>query len=120
MEVLQSRLGGRGFLETRLKAALRGAAVALGGGRGGGGAQLEDLLMALAERRSFPDTRLLVARGTVGDTCCSAGSPAAPAATLPLSAVLVLPVKEPVAGGGGGGGGGRGGERQRQQQEPGG
>lgn len=51
--------------------------------------------MALAERRSFPDTRLLVARGTVGDTCCSTESPAATAAAAALSAVLVLPVKEP-------------------------
>lgn len=30
--------------------------------------QADDLLMALAERRSFPETRCFVARGRVGDT----------------------------------------------------
>lgn len=63
------------------------------------GAQLEDLLIALAERRSFPETRFLVARGIVGETW------SAPSAAVPAS-VLVLPVKEPGEGRRDGGGGG--------------
>ncbi|GAA6070980.1 uncharacterized [Tachysurus ichikawai] len=54
-------------------------------------AQLEDLLMALAERRSFPETRLLVARGIVGEAC----SVDSLVVTVTLSSALVLPVREP-------------------------
>lgn len=72
-------------------ASLRGACVP--------GAQLEDLLIALAERRSFPETRFLVARGIVGETW-STQSAAVPAS------VLVLPVKEPGEGWRDGWGGG--------------
>lgn len=52
---------------------------------------MEDLLIALAERRSFPETRFLVARGIVGETW-STQSAAGP------ESVLVLPVKEPGEG----------------------
>lgn len=55
------------------------------------GAQLEDLLMALAERRSFPETRLLEARGMVGEAC----SVPSLFVTVMLSSALVLPVREP-------------------------
>lgn len=61
------------------------------------GAQLEDLLIALAERRSFPETRFLVARGIVGETW-STQSAAGP------ESVLALPVKEPGEGWRDGGG----------------
>lgn len=57
-------------------------------------AQLEDLLIALADRRSFPETRFLVERGIVGETWSTES--AAPA-VVPAS-VLVLPVKEPGEG----------------------
>lgn len=63
---------------------------------------MEDLLIALADRRSFPETRFFVARGIVGETW---STESAAAAALPDS-VLALPVKEP----GGEGGGERGGE----------
>lgn len=52
---------------------------------------MEDLLIALADRRSFPETRFLVARGIVGETWSTES--VAPA-VFPAS-VLVLPVKEP-------------------------
>ena len=52
---------------------------------------MEDLLIALADRRSFPDTRFFVARGIVGETW-STGS-VGPA--LFPDSVLTLPVKEP-------------------------
>lgn len=52
---------------------------------------MEDLLIALAERRSFPETRFLVARGIVGETWSMES------AAVPVS-VLVLPVKEPGEG----------------------
>lgn len=64
---------------------------------GWGHNQADDLLIALAERRSFPETRCFVARGRVGDTW-STGSMAAVAelaAVAVLASVLVLPVKEP-------------------------
>lgn len=54
-------------------------------------AQLEDLLIALADRRSFPETRFFVARGIVGETWSTES--VAPA-VFPAS-VLTLPVKEP-------------------------
>lgn len=54
-------------------------------------AQLEDLLIALAERRSFPETRFFVARGIVGDTW---STESVGAAVFPAS-VLVLLVKDP-------------------------
>ncbi len=57
----------------------------------GGGAQLEDLLIALADRRSFPETRFFVARGIVGETW---STESVVAAVFPAS-VLALPVKEP-------------------------
>lgn len=47
--------------------------------------------MALAERRSFPETRLLVARGIVGEAC----SVDSLVVTVTLSSALVLPVREP-------------------------
>lgn len=37
--------------------------------------QLEDLLTALAERRSFPETLLLVARVSVGDVGSAGSAP---------------------------------------------
>lgn len=81
----------------------RTLAVAPGSVRLFEGAQAEDLLIALAERRSFPETRLLVARGMVGETWSteSAAPEAAPAS------LLALQVKEP--GNRDGRGGGRGG-----------
>jgi hypothetical protein len=54
-------------------------------------AQVDDLLIALADLRSLPETRFFVARGIGGDTWSTES--AAPAAT-PFSA-LVLPVREP-------------------------
>lgn len=63
----------------------------VGGFGEGRRAQLEDLLIALADRRSFPDTRFFVARGMVGETWSTES--AAPAGAL--ASVLVLPVKEP-------------------------
>lgn len=56
---------------------------------------MEDLLKALADLRSFPETRFFVARGIVGEIWSTES--AAPAA-FPAS-VLVLLVKEPVGGG---------------------
>lgn len=47
--------------------------------------------MALAERRSFPETRLLVARGIVGEAC----SVDSLVVTVTLSSALVLLVREP-------------------------
>lgn len=55
-------------------------------------AQLEDLLIALADRRSFPETLFFVARGIVGETW-STESVVAPV-VFPAS-VLALLVKEP-------------------------
>lgn len=52
---------------------------------------MEDLLIALADRRSFPETRFFAARGIVGETWSTES--AAPA-VFPAS-VLALPVKEP-------------------------
>lgn len=73
-----------------------------GGTRGGGTevgrgcrAQLEDLLIALADRRSFPETLFFVARGIVGETW-STESVVAPV-VFPAS-VLALLVKEPEGG----------------------
>lgn len=62
-----------------------------GGHQGRVEAQFEDLLIALAERRSFPETRFFVERGRLGDTWSTES--VAPAWT-PFS-VLTLPVKEP-------------------------
>lgn len=73
-----------------LREEIKGCTQGWGGRRGG--AQLEDLLIALADRRSFPETRFFVARGIVGETWSVVS--VAPAA-FPAS-VLVLPVKEPV------------------------
>lgn len=56
----------------------------------GGGAQLEDLLIALADRRSFPETLFFVARGIVGETWSTES--AAPAG---FPAESALPVREP-------------------------
>lgn len=84
-QALQSRLGVWGF--SRKKATW-------GGLRRVRRAQLEDLLIALADRRSFPETRFFVARGIVGDTWSTES--AAPVA-FPAS-VLVLLVKEPGRG----------------------
>lgn len=50
--------------------------------------------MALADRRSFPETRFLVARGMVGDTWSTESVAPEP---LPASVVL-LPLKEPGGG----------------------
>lgn len=55
-------------------------------------AQAEDLLIALADRRSFPETRCFVARGRVGDTW----SAESVAAVAELASVLALPLKEPI------------------------
>lgn len=57
----------------------------------GGSVQLEDLLMALAERRSFPETRFLVARGIVGETW----SPESLVITETLRSALVLQLRDP-------------------------
>ena len=67
-----------------------------GGNREGRAAQLEDLLIALADRRSFPETRFFVARGIVGETWSteSVAVVVAAAGLFPAS-VLTLPVKEP-------------------------
>lgn len=76
------------------EAALRWGRGAQVGGeelRWGRGAQAEDLLIALADRRSFPETRLLVARGMVGDTW---STESVVVVMLPAS-VLPLPVKDP-------------------------
>lgn len=54
-------------------------------------AQFEDLLMALADRRSFPETLFFVARGIVGETWSTESVP-----TATLSSALVLPLREPV------------------------
>lgn len=62
-------------------------------------AQLEDLLIALADRRSFPETLFFVARGIVGETW-STESVVAPV-VFPAS-VLALLVKEPEGGRDGG------------------
>lgn len=53
---------------------------------------MEDLLIALADRRSFPETLCFVERGIVGDTW-SAESVAAAAVVAPST--LTLPVKDP-------------------------
>lgn len=50
------------------------------------GVQLDDLLMALAERRIFPDTLFLEERGMVGETW----SPESPVVTVTLRSALVL------------------------------
>lgn len=55
---------------------------------------MEDLLIALADLRSFPETRFLAERGIVGETWSTES--AAPV-LVPVS-VLVLPVKEPGEG----------------------
>lgn len=47
--------------------------------------------MALAERRSFPETRFLEARGMVGEAC----SVDSLLVTGTLSSALMLPVREP-------------------------
>lgn len=60
-------------------------------GRGVPAAQLEDLLIALADRRSLPETLFLVERGIVGETW---STESAGPTVVPVS-VLVLPVKEP-------------------------
>lgn len=58
-------------------------------------AQLEDLLIALADRRSFPETRFLAERGIVGETWSTeSAAPTLVPVPVPVS-VLVLPVKEP-------------------------
>lgn len=52
---------------------------------------MEDLLIALADRRSFPETRFFVARGIVGETWSTES-------VVPVefpASVLALPVKEP-------------------------
>lgn len=52
--------------------------------------------MALADRRSFPETRFFVARGMVGDTWSTESVVVVvvvPTATL--SSALVLPLREP-------------------------
>lgn len=52
---------------------------------------MEDLLIALADRRSFPETRFFVARGIVGETWSALS-------VVPVvfpASVLALPVKEP-------------------------
>lgn len=54
-------------------------------------AQFEDLLTALADRRSFPETLFFVARGMLGETWSTESVVPAGA---PVS-VLMLPVKEP-------------------------
>lgn len=46
--------------------------------------------MALADRRSFPETLFFVARGIVGDTWSTESGP-----TATLSSALVLPLREP-------------------------
>lgn len=80
------------FFEKRLKAALGGGKKRRTGWR----AQLEDLLIALADRRSFPETRFFVARGIVGETWSTVSVVvAAAAAVLFPASVLTLPVKEP-------------------------
>ena len=79
------------FFEKRLKAAPRGGTEVGRGCR----AQLEDLLIALADRRSFPETLFFVARGIVGETW-STESVVAPV-VFPAS-VLALLVKEPEGG----------------------
>lgn len=76
------------FFEKRLKAALGEKGV-------GSGAQLEDLLIALADLRSFPETRFLVARGMVGDTW---STESVAGVAFPAS-VLALPVNDPERGG---------------------
>lgn len=66
--------------------------------KAGGGvpaAQLEDLLIALADRRSFPETRFLAERGIVGETWSrESAAPTLVPVPVPVP-VSVLPVKEP-------------------------
>lgn len=57
---------------------------------------MEDLLIALADRRSFPETLFFVARGMEGETW-STGSVEAAAAAAAATSVLVLPEKEPAS-----------------------
>lgn len=57
-------------------------------------AQVDDLLIALAERRSLPDTRFFVARGIVGETW-SVESAAGGVTVETGSSELVLPLREP-------------------------
>lgn len=71
------------FFESRLKVSLRRE-------KKGGTAQLEDLLIALADLRSFPETLCLVERGMVGDTWSTESVVVA----CPPS-VLTLPVRDP-------------------------
>lgn len=79
---LQSQLAVR-FLEKRFKAPVWE--------KGDERAQLEDLLIALADRRSFPETLSLVERGMVGDTC---STESVVVGLFPPS-VLTLPVNDP-------------------------
>lgn len=68
------------------------------GKKGDERAQLEDLLIALADRRSFPETLCFVERGMVGDTCSTESVVVVVGVEVFPPSVLTLPVNDPERG----------------------
>lgn len=87
----QSRTPGTtGSEEAVSSGAVRGPAGSPGCSAGPAAPQLDDLLSVLAERRSFPGTLLLAARGSEGEVCSASSSP-----RVTVRSALALAVRQP-------------------------